>query len=346
MVPFFLTTSDRVGRTLLPAMKRTGLWIVLTLSGCVAWAPAQGAKVAGYGQIETNLDDPEFESIYTQYEFPVFFDVRKIVRLTPSQVGGSGYKYFDYIGQAQFGRLRARSFLDGPVPLMPELSSGVTINVEFQDLITPQNLPITASYLRLDVELSGVMIKFNTPDSNGTVAHLQIIMVDPNSASSKFLSFVQFSRSGDNFSITNESNHGLDTPRFVPYPGEEPHFTQAADGYSFATRGYLDVPLDEDEGFPGLLFGAPFRLRVIAAAISSCGTEPCLASSDFHDVLISNARFVDSNGDPVAGASLTSESGYDYITTPVPEPELFAMQLVAVGLLGFAARRRPLNASA
>ncbi len=128
-----------------------------------------------------------------------------------------------------------------------------------------------------------------------------------------------------------------DTPSFVPDPGQEPRFELGPiAGYLFATRGYLEIPTDDFEGFEGLVLGAPFLLRVNARAESSCPSEPCGAQSDFVAAVIDNARFVDANGDPVAGASFTTESGYDYITAP--EADAVSMGLVALCALGFAAR--------
>ena len=129
---------------------------------------------------------------------------------------------------------------------------------------------------------------------------------------------------------------------------QSPRFTPGALGYLFDARGYVDIPLDDP------LFGPSFLLSVSAGASSSCGNEMphCLAITDFgNTALIGNARIVDQNGVLIPDALFASASGYDYITPPgplnaIPEPESYAMLLVGLGLLGFAARRRQRNAAA
>lgn len=333
-------------------MNRTRFWIALTLSTCVSAAPVRAAHVEGYGTIETNLSNPAFVSIETAYEDPVFLDVRKIVQLSHVDLGSSsGYKTFDYFGEARAGRLRARSRVAGPVVQNPELDSGVNIGMEFHDQITPQDLVAAVRYLRVDVELSGRMTRVDLSPGNDANARLAINMEDVESSINKGLYYVEFDWSADNRSISDVIPlTGLGAPRFVSYPGEEPRFTQVPIGgaayYAVDARGYLDVPLDgdEEEGPVGLLFGEPFRLRVSITSDADCGTEPgCLADTNFI-ARIDNARFVDASGDPVAGPSLMSESGYDYITAP--EPEGVAMGLIAIGVLGGAARRRQRSAAA
>jgi hypothetical protein len=328
-------------------MKRALFAILLLLAGAVLGSPARAASVWGFGSITTNHPDPALVQIDTEYEHPDLLDARKIVQLSPAQVGGAGSKTFDHIAQAQFGRLRARSFVAGQVPLMPELSSGVDLSVEFLDQIDPQNLPAPPAtvYLRLDIELRGEMTRRDDTFGNSANARFGVTLLDLESETFRNLSFVEFAWFGDVFSTTNESNGGLDTPRFVPYPGEEPRFellpivVEGDANYSFATRGHLDVPLDEDEGFEDMVLGEPFLLSVTASAGSGCGTEPCLSITDFAEATVGNARFVDENGDVVAGASLTSASGHDYDAVPVPEAVSSALGATALGTLGLGARR-------
>jgi hypothetical protein len=53
--------------------------------------------------------------------------------------------------------------------------------------------------------------------------------------------------------------------------------------------------------------------------------------------------FTDPDQDPIGLIGMTYHLGY---VAPVPEPETYAMLLAGLGLLGFAARRRKLQAAA
>ena len=57
------------------------------------------------------------------------------------------------------------------------------------------------------------------------------------------------------------------------------------------------------------------------------------------------ARFVKANG-AKAGALVSEPGTLTIVTTPIPEPETYAMLLAGLGLLGFAARRRKLKEAA
>lgn len=333
-------------------MHQTRLCLLATLVGCVAGAPVRASEVSGYGTIDTNLSDPEFVSIETAYEDADLLDVRKIVQLSAEQIGApSETKLLDYLGQAQFGRLRARSLAGRLVFAVPELSTGVDILMEFADGFSPIGVDLLpAGSLRLDVELDGVMERQDTTSGNATNARFGITLFDEAFSQFACLAFVEFTWSGDARTTANEGGcaGSPEASRFVPLPGEEPRFTQEpGGGWRFRARGYVDVPLDE-AGFEGTQVGDPFHLIAGARATSGCATEPCRTYTDFHEVTVGNARIVDANGDPVIGASFDTESGWGYGAPPdpLPAPEAggAAAGTAALALLGWLARSRSARA--
>jgi hypothetical protein len=303
-------------------MKQISYCVFLTLLGSACEPAAYAAHVEGFGQISTNHPDPDLVSIDAEYEAPVFMRVQKTVHLISGQLNGAGSKTMGYFGEAQIGRVGVHTSVAGNHSQMPDLDAGADLVLGFQDRITPENLdPLNSNYLRLDVDLSGVMRRGG---GGQTSASFVMQMEDLESDNSKNLAFVRFSWTlDDQFYITNESGTGDDSflLGFVPYPGEEPDFTpHPMGGYSFGARGYVDIPLGEPD-FPEwpFEFGAPILLEVSVGSSSSTSTDGDLAISDFgNTALIGNARFVDSVGEPIAGASFTSVSGYDYITPPPP----------------------------
>ena len=323
--------------------------VVALLWAFASGSPALAANVEGEGTLDTNLPPP-LQSDVTSYDAPDFLDVAHSVQVSGEQACSSSPlqdKFLSYSGQAQFGRLAVRSHIGGQLPC-PDLSTSVSVYMSFNDQIEAQNLsPLPGNYWRLDVELSGEMMGYGATDNGAAVgkltsAGLEVGMGDVDGTFTVGLAEISFAWFGEDFFVSNTSTDSA--PRFVPYPGEEPRFI----GHDFGARGYIDVPFDgdfEDEkGNPVLLPGDPFLFWVIARANSSCGNEnpTCLATTDFgHTARIENARIVDQNGDPVAGASFTSTSGYDYITSPVPEPQTWVLTLVACAALGIrdASRR-------
>lgn len=317
-----------------------------------AFSPVSlAAETWGYGAIYSNGVASAID-----YQDPTYLNVAKEVQLNPLGIPGS--KVLAYYGEAQFGRIGVGSHIGGTAPANPDLDSSVSIAMAFQDLITPRNLSlVTPSYLRLDISLSGEMLGAGATNNGLTIGKLtaatfDIVLSDTDPATQygfNILASIQFSWFGDNFFITNESG-SFATPRFMPFAGEEPRFTQnlipGLPAYSFATRGYLDIPLDGSlpgfDGKPVLASGAPFLLEFAAKADSSCGNEipACTAITDFgHTALIGNARIVDAFGNLAAGG-FTSESGYDYITppggtlAPIPEPQSWALLLAGITLIG------------
>lgn len=325
-------------------LRRTRLSILLTLCCCVAWnPPARAANVSGFGSLATNRSDPGL-STDSEYEDPESLNVTNSVRLTPTQIGvSSGDKLLLHLGQAQFGRLRTRATDAGLIFDETDLSTDVSVEMEFVDRITPGNLnPDVVKALRFDVELHGEMTRLDSLSGNGTFATFGFLLRDLDVIATGCMGFAAtFSWTSDVRSAASQAgcDGNPDTPRFVPDPGEEPRFTQVTTPgpprYTFGTRGYLEIPTDDFEDFEGWVLGTPFGLRVFAAAQATCGVEPCASVSDFIAAVIDNARFVDANGDPVASASFTTESGYDYVTATVPEADPFAMGLVALGAIGF-----------
>jgi len=108
---------------------------------------------------------------------------------------------------------------------------------------------------------------------------------------------------------------------------------------------------------PGLLTdlplvnGVPYdwsvTLRVsaglIPAVFSNLAPPHSVSRSSFGDTYYWGGLegVFDAQGFPVAGVTLTSDAGFDWVTVAVvPEPESYAMMLAGLGLLGVVARRR------
>jgi hypothetical protein len=70
--------------------------------------------------------------------------------------------------------------------------------------------------------------------------------------------------------------------------------------------------------------------------------NPCSLSGDFlHTAAVGGALVLDLEGNPISGATITSESGFDYsraLASPVPEPA--SSLLFATGLIAVILRRR------
>lgn len=314
-----------------------------------SWSQASAAMVEGCGSLETNLFPAK--DVNVCYEAPVFLDVGRSLQLTAGDLPFAGNKFLAFSGEAQFGRLGVSSFIGGTHPSQTNLSTSANINLAFEDVITPSNLnPLGGNFLRLDIDLSGEMIREDLEFGsfiNITTASFVLgarDLLDPLNFLNTVLEF-NFIWRGDLFFIGSGLPGGPPAPSFVPYPGEEPRFTQVPipglPRYAFGTRGYVDIPLDQTE-----VLGAPFRLRAIATASSSCAMQSpgCVASTNFGSTaLIGNARFVDQSGNIIQGASLLSESGYNYINPPGPlaaVPEPASIALAAAGLAFVLLRKR------
>ena len=112
--------------------------------------------------------------------------------------------------------------------------------------------------------------------------------------------------------------------------------TPDSGGYIFQGQGTVLIPFNASN------FDLFFTLNTSAACRTACS-----ATSDFgNTALIGGARILDSQMAVIAGASLTSDSGYGYLTTQgptvpggdVPEP---ASVILTAGVLGaFAWRYR------
>jgi hypothetical protein len=310
-----------------------------TLLACVPLPATQAAKVEGFGSLTSNAAPVQTD---TEYAHPRFLDVAKLVQLNSVQAGTGGHAAMLYTGQAQFGRLAATSFVSGKHANVPDLAVGSDIAMWFQDTIMAQNpSPLVSSYLRLDVDLSGSMSRGDQIFGNSTDARFgitQISTTDPE----KFIHVagIEFSWFGENRAITSETGNNSGTLGFVPYPGGEPAFEPdplpGPPTYSFRAHGYVDVPLN-------FTLGPTFLLEFALAAYAGTNTDNTFAETNFGSTaLIGNARIVNAAGNIIAGASFSSESGYDYITPPpaLPEPQSAMVLLAGLGVSGLVTRRR------
>ncbi len=146
--------------------------------------------MSGFGSFETNRSDPGF-SIDSQYEDPQFLNRYDTVTLSAAQIGVSnGTKLLSHLGQAQFGRLRARALTLNSIFQETDLSTSVSIGMEVEDLVTPQNLnPATVRALRFDVELHGEMIKISNTVGEGAFATFALGLREANGAGIPCLGF-------------------------------------------------------------------------------------------------------------------------------------------------------------
>ena len=304
--------------------------------------PALASQVEGFGSIQTNLSDPALVQIDKAYQDPLSLVVRDTLQLTPVELGATGSKVLQYSGEAQFGRLGVATHIGGVSGALT-LSSSVNAFVSSKDLISPTNLnPVGASFLRLDVGLSGNMQRSDSDFGNSTFAHFALHLIDPlNPDNFNQVSTLSFSWSDTGRSRTNTGR----SRRFHRLRGSGTSLhvlAQRRPGADAGLRLFLRRQRSHRRSARWQ------RARILRLAIPDAGgtvparvrrrcfvdlrrRDPCMqAHTDFSSTaLIGNARIVDQNGNIVPGASFTSESGYDYITppgslvvsTPIPEPE-------------------------
>jgi hypothetical protein len=99
--------------------------------------------------------------------------------------------------------------------------------------------------------------------------------------------------------------------------------------------------------------GNTFEFQAALSSSSLCHA-PCSAKTDLgHTALIGGVKILDSSMNQISGATLTSQSGYDYVTPPsgaaapgVPEPASASLTVGMLGFLVWYARRKTRNGRA
>lgn len=228
-------------------------------------------------------------------------------------------------GDAQYGALHASSSAGtiGIGPAGPRTRTSSAGSASWLDLITIPGHGLTgAAFARVPFSLTGGLNSLSDLTIIGSQANSTVNMTIQVDGARVFLAEGQaFSRNGV-FEILTPGSQYLGT-------------------------FYFDIPF---------IFDQPFQLfaSLSAQTQASAGVANAMASADSvfdHTATwggISDVHRAD--GTLLSGYTLSSQSGFNWlnafgpVTAPVPEPETYAMLLAGLGLLGFAARRRKLQA--
>lgn len=324
----------RVGS--LRARLAPGVVAALILFACVD--PVYSATVRGVGLFSSSLG-PDFDEDVSDPDHVV------LGRTVVTPLPGSLDALQSYGGSATHGRLATRTHVSAEVSASTPAPPAVTarLAVSTRDEITITN-PGLDTYLRFDVSLSGFMQRRDFTFGNSTSLLFSVYVSDEfNSPASAMkvleANFRYGSGPGAQPAVTITSDLGDPADVFKPHPNGALGFgaINAQDEHPFGGSGYLDIPLWD--------LDATFTLRISGDAHSGCSensTAGCVSDTNFgHTALIGGARLIDSTGAVVAGAALSSASGYDYITPPVAAiPVPGALMLFLSGLPLLRARLR------
>jgi hypothetical protein len=299
--------------------------------------PAHAASVRAIGSLSSTLAADIDEDVSD-------FDLVVISKEVQTPLPGSLHAVQSYYGVATHGRLSARTHasaqVSGSYPIPPGVSA--TVQALTRDEIIINNAGLN-DYLRLEISLSGFMKRQDLNAGNGTTAAFFIGVSNLENDEESTLTLLDVSFQWlwglvADPTTTVTSDFGF-PGFFTAYPDEDIGFrsVNAVGEHPFGGSGYLLIPLAE--------LGATFTLNISVLAHSNCSetsTSNCLARTNFgNTALIGGAQIVDGSGNVVAGASLLSASGYDYITPPpAPVPLPGALVLLLSCLPACAALRR------
>jgi hypothetical protein len=291
---------------------------ILVLAG-----PARCGILTLNGETTSGSYSPGYVNQSLESDFAQSTDALNLSR----NASGPGFS-LSFGGVASFGRLSAYSNVSaGTVPGHPNEYFSSALGSGFTDTISIINA--SSGFLSLDFAIHG---KLDNQPQAGTLTSGRLIVNTTNLAGD--VTYV----TADFFMLWD----GTNPPGFSTLDAGVLSGLRSAISISSASGGYVY------QGVSSVLIPfttSSFQLTTALISTASCHA-PCQASSNFGDTaLIGGYRILDSSMNPIPGASLTSESGYDYTTPPgpaaadAPEPGSAILTAGMLGLLGWRRRR-------
>jgi PEP-CTERM motif-containing protein len=239
---------------------------------------------------------------------------------------GGSLPYFGSVSaDVSFGSMRAFSHTSGGDDNPPGSTFSATTGVHFYDSITIHGA--SSGFLSLNVSIHGWLDTSSGPQDEA----LGIFQLWTFTAGGG----VQTNYGGIGMHSGLGAPPGVSPYGLLDSLGTAVGFGPDSDGYGFHGQGTVLIPFNASSF--DLLFGL--------SAVASC-YSPCSATSDFgNTATIGGATILDSQFVPIAGAFLTSDSGYSYLADPgptgdVPEPASAILTAIGLGVLAWGYRSK------
>lgn len=327
---------------------QTQLAVAILSAGLLAMSPEAGAQLqnrATYSVTLSGVQSPNTSAAYfpgasgdqASYSYSPYLTPPVPVGVagsanTGTNANGLGYAVGHGFARAEAGVLKASALAEAQAVPNPTTNVGasavVSAQAKFTDLATftstghYQNLLIVSGNLLLTGDMYG-----------GGYAQVKVggTGLNPQSAYAEWRGWGNQQQSATGVYSSWVPGSDVSIPfSFTTYSGQAMELGYWLDVY--ASAGTASVPCVDSLG-GGLC-------DVVQPGYS-------IANADYsHTLAWGGVTVTDWYGTPV-NFSVSSKSGFDYAvaySAPVPEPEIYAMLLAGLGLLGFTARRRKQDA--
>jgi hypothetical protein len=231
-------------------------------------------------------------------------------------------------GDVLFGRLTSAAAVGAQPVANPSLPFFSTLTTKFTDTLTISGA--SSGFLSLDIGLHGVLSRSDTTGANSQ-GELNIFAMDSGGNVSASGAICMFWEAGSAPILCGPGLVGVASTLFSAMSITP----DGLGGWVFQGDARVLLP------FTGGELGFSAQLTTLVGC-----KAPCSASADLgHTALFGGYQILDSAGHLIPGATLTSESGYDYVTPPsgdaaaVPEPATSGLIALA-GLAMWGRRRR------